>query len=114
MGMEACVTGFGPYKKKLARYLDYPEDWYEDTNDGSLVAATFFTCNTSDQSRELATALGIEPWDFNKHFINSYDNVAENLLYELEESCGEWDTEDIVGFRACFEAGFTLLFMPNG
>lgn len=114
MGMEAEVIGIGLFKKELADSLDYPSDFYDETNEGSLVTASFFHCRTSDSSRRLAGALGMETWDFNAHRITSLDKIDWKLLYELAEGYCWVEEKDFEGFKKCFEAGFTLMYIPNG
>ena len=114
MGLDACIMCIGPFKKELIEYLDYPEDYYLGTEKGAVVTTTLFTCNTSDQSRQLANAFGFEAWDFNNHHIKSVEQADFEALYELEERCAEWDMSDFETLRILLENGFFALYMPNG
>ena len=92
MGMDACVLAVGPFGDKVRDMLDYPEDYYEDVKDGAIVTKHLFTCNTTDQSKQLAAALGIDAWNFNTHNISGAMAMAAvdfKALYELEEYCAE-------------------------
>ena len=113
MGMDACILCIGPYKKELVRFLDYPADFYGETTKGAMVTSTLLPCDTTRQSVKLAKALGIHPWNFDKHWIKSPNQINWKALHELEESCS-WDLENIDGLRAFFENKFIVLFMPNG
>jgi len=114
MGKEAYVMCIGPFKKEIADILEYPEDFYDGTNEGTTVIAELFTCNTDEQSIMLAEAFGIEPWDFNRHWIKKAEDVDWNALYELEERCGEWNTDDIDKLRTLFKHEFYILYRPEG
>ena len=113
MGMRSYVLCIGPYKEKLVRFLDYPADFYGETTKGAMVTSTLVLCETSRQSRELAETLGIHPWDFEKHWIKSPNQINWKALHKLKES-RSWDLENIDGLRAFFENKFIILFMPNG
>jgi hypothetical protein len=71
MGMDACVLAIGGFGDDVKDILDYPSDWYDDVRPGAVVTRTFFNCCTTQQSEELASALGVEPRDLNTHHIAS-------------------------------------------
>ncbi len=52
MSAQACLIGFGPFNKSLAKYMDYPEDWYNDVKEGTDVIVSFFHCNTTNTSMD--------------------------------------------------------------
>lgn len=114
MGMDANVEGFVPFSKDIAECLDYPADYYDDVEEGTLVSCTFFCCNTTYASEELAKALGCKSWDFNTHLID----VGKVNWYELEmlnEEIGILSCrDDIENFRKLLEKGYQLFYMPHG
>lgn len=112
MGMKARVIGVGPFKKELAEHMDYP-DYHDETDENVTVVSTFFRCSTADSSRELAYALGVQPWDFNTHHVKSVDQVAWEVLRGLGESQA-WEEKDYVGFEKCLKAGWIFVYEPNG
>jgi hypothetical protein len=120
MGRDAniiCVGCFQPHLKDMLDYgkgEPYDDDWYEDTQEGSLVTkAGLLNCNTSDQSTELAKALGVEYWDFNTHQLKK-EKIDWNALIELSEECAEWDEKNVENLRTLLEHKFICMFQPNG
>lgn len=114
MGMEACVLAIGGFGDDVKDILDYPADWYDDVKPGVVVTRTFFNCNTAEQSRELASALGTDADDFNTHHIADLGQVSLTDLVNLSEHCAEWGDADVEEFVAMFMTGrFFFLFMPN-
>jgi len=115
MGMNADVLCIGKFRKETAKYLDYPEEDYNDTKDDSIVTSHLFNCNTADASRKLASALGIDdPYNFSLHRINSIKQVNLNDLVDLSEQVGEWDPyEEYNHLRVLLEKDFLCLFQPN-
>lgn len=114
MPTEACILCVGPFKKELVDLLDYPEDFYDHTEEGAVVTATLFMCNTTDQSHNLAYAFGFDTWNFNKHHIKSADQADIASLIELEERSGEWDMTELGKLETLLKNGFYALYMPNG
>ncbi len=107
MGMAAEVFAIGPFSHGVADYLDYTVEMYKNVSHGAQVVATaIFEGNGSTQSRELAAALGIDPWDFSQHVFDPGGVDAEQL--EAFDAYG-WER-----FQALRAAGFTFYFRPNG
>jgi hypothetical protein len=114
MGMNACVLCVGIFNKGIAESLEYMSDLYEDTIPGTLVVSHLLHCNTSEQSKLLAEALGCEPWNFNTHRINK-EKVNWPKLYKLAKHNEDWEErEHVDSFWALLKAGFLCIFMPNG
>jgi hypothetical protein len=107
MGLDADVIGFGPFSDSIRECLDYPEDYYESTNEGQLVVVSFFPCVTDEQSRFLAESLGCEVWDFNTHEIDA-GRVDRSKLEQL------FREEDVKWFFRCMRKGFKFFYRPNG
>lgn len=118
MSMEARIVGIGKFKKELVDALGYPEKFYDDTKEGVPVSVSFFQCNTSSQSKELAQTFEIEPWDFNTfHIKKLYPVIFNNLvtLWWKIKGYSQQETEEYVNkFIRCFNAGFIFVFEPNG
>jgi len=117
MGMEAHILAVGQYRKDITDCLDYVNDYYEDTREGVLVATRLFHCNTTNQSRELANAFGIDPWDFNTHHIKAAaaeDMGTQLALSNLIDSSAEMWPEELEQFQKLARAGFLFLYEPNG
>ena len=112
MGMEANILCIGQFKKTIAKYLDYEETEYEDTNKGVAVISMFFHCNSSQQSLELAEAVGVEPFNFNTHQIER-DKVRWCMLQELCDKNPEWANYHIEALKALLDAGFICIYQPN-
>jgi hypothetical protein len=109
MGLDSFVLGFGPFHEDVIDCLDYSEDFYDGTKEGTVVFTTFFQCNTSSQSRELAEELGCEVWDFNTHELDPCKiNSKTQRLQEL------FSAEEVHQFLRCMSKGFRFFFQPNG
>lgn len=120
MEINACVKGFGPFKKELVECLDYHSDDYKETEEGVLVTTTFFECHTT-HLRQLAEIFGIDdPWDFNKHHIKSLRPTALRKLLDFSIYLQDITTkeeakeEEVDKFLKCCAAGFTFIYCPNG
>jgi len=114
VGLDANVICVGQFSKDIVDYLDYESNAYENVQDGAIVITTFFNCNTSDQSHQLAKALGADAWDFNTHAILK-NKVNWEALRELSETCAEWGEESIQQFRCLLkEKNFICVYQPNG
>ena len=113
MGLDAEVVCIGHFSKDIVPYLDYEPDTYENVIEGVGVAATFFRCNTTQTSHELADALGVDARDFNTHHIRK-DLVKWDALEEMCEENPEWDY-GIEGFKTLLEEkGFVCIYLPSG
>ena len=114
MGMNAYVLCVGKFSEEVKDCLLYDAEFYEDTKPGAAVVAHKFNCSTSEQSKELAKALGCEVWDFNTHLI-SEDKIDWPDMYSMTEYCEGWEEEHgVAKFIRLLKAGFTCVYMPNG
>ena len=114
MGMNACVLCVGTFSESIVASLDYGEEFYEDIKPGTIVTSHILRCATSDQSRQLAEALGCEVWDFNTHYITK-DNINWSGLHDLAKDSLDWfETEHIDSLKAMLNAGFICIYQPNG
>lgn len=114
MGMNANVEGFGPFSKDIAECLDYPADYYDDVEEGTLVACSFFCCNTSETSRDLAEVLGCKPWDFSTHPIDLSRVNWFGLEMLNEEKAIVSSSHEIEDFKKMLNKEFKLFYMPHG
>lgn len=112
MGMDANVICIGPFRKGLAKHLDYDEKDYDDVKEGAVVIATLFDCNTTEQSRRLADALGCDPDDFNTHHLSSA-RVRWGVLLELAFESAEMSEKDVEGLGDLFNNLFDCVYQPN-
>lgn len=113
MGMDADVIGIGKFSSDIVDLLDYPPEFYSDTQEGADIITTVFIAGTSDQSHQLARAMGIDPWDFNAHKIDT-SKVSADELVEFVEHSPDHEEKDIDEFMQLVEKGFTFFFRPNG
>jgi hypothetical protein len=112
MGYDANVICIGPFQKSIAKHLDYSEDEYDSVEEGTIVIATLFNCNTTDQSLNLADCLGCDPCDFNTHQIKA-SKVKWGELLELTSECAEMSEKDVEGLGDLFNNLFICLYQPN-
>lgn len=113
MSMDAFVLAVGPFKRGFEHYMPYESENYDSVPDGCTVVTTFFQCSTTSQSRSLAALLGItDPWDFTQHKIDPSKVDLENIkvLFDYDEDI----CFDCEGFAALAEAGFIILYCPEG
>ena len=113
MGLDSNVLLVGRFSEEIVDCLNYGPEFYEDTKPGTIVTTHLLNCNTSDQSRQLAEALGTEPWDFNTHCVDK-DKVDWDALDELSEICAEWDEVDVEKLRRLLDSDFICIYQPNG
>lgn len=114
MGRDANIICIGCFQADLEDMLDYPSEWYAETEEGSLVTKSgLLNCNTHGQSTELAKALGVEYWDFNTHQLKM-DKIDWNALIELSKEGTEWNEEQVEHLRTLLKNGFICMFQPNG
>ena len=116
MGMDAELVAIGPFSEDIVNYLSYPPEYYEDTEKGNTVYTVICSMATSAGSEELAQALGIEPWDFNRHFFTSDMMNAANFAVMMQDSKdGNFDfDESIDAISALKGKGFLFIYLPNG
>ena len=110
MGMDAQLLGLGKYKKQLASYLDYPEDDYTTVPEGTRIVTTIFTCNSTTESRDLAEALNIAPWNFSQHYIPNTKTKQIDFEYIVTLFGGEVAEKLLI----LIKHGFDLIYLPNG
>lgn len=115
MGMNADVIAIGPFSKSIAGLLDYPAEFYDNTKPGTTVITTFCSAPGINTSNMLAAAMGVDPWDFNTHKIDS-ENIIRGLgaLTEFAFATGESVIELNEHFNRLAKEGFTFFFRPNG
>ena len=112
MGMDAELLAIGPFSREVADALGYPPDFYDDTPTGALIISTVACCNNTECSRDLATALGIEPWNFEQHCEIDVD-LAKVDLGLFAESV-EGGSETVADFLKLALNEFKFYYMPNG
>lgn len=111
MGMRACVFAIGLFKKDIADCLDYSTESYENVDEGVIVVRqNLFQCSSDSQSRELAALLGIEAWDFNRHWLEKGQGINLDGLLEVDSSF----ENDYDCYNRLRKAGFKFMFIPNG
>jgi hypothetical protein len=110
MGMEAKVIVFGKFElmKQVPDALDYPIDFYEITNNDTIVFGTILSVSTNDGSRALADMCHCDPWDFNTHKIHS---VNWPSIYETDTL---FSMGDFRLLEACISLGLEVYYQPNG
>jgi len=113
MSLRADVICIGQFSKDIISYLDYDKEAYETMQDGLACISTFFNCNTADQSRRLAEALGADYSDFSTHHVNkdkvNWDALTEMCVEELEAG-----GESVQWFRYLLEEkNFVCIYQPN-
>lgn len=112
MGMDAEIFCIGPYDPSIVDCLSYSAEDYEGTPVGYPVMTTAMNCNTTDASKELARALGVDPGDFGTHRLDpnkiNYDGLGEMMPHMVE--WGKYEVEDL---WRLLEAGFICIYCPN-
>lgn len=108
MGMKAYITCIGPFSEEVRNCLSYDAEFYEGTKSGVAVITDKLHCNTNDQSKDLAEALGCDMWDFDTHHINPKD-INWLSLYAMADT-----KVDVGRLDKLVEAGFMVMFIPNG
>lgn len=110
MGMDAELLAIGKFSREIAKHLDYPESFYSDIPEGSLIITGVCNCVTTRGSELLAEALGISPWRFEEHCnIGRLTTVDLDKMREAVENPSRVD--DFIALR---EAGFHFYYLPNG
>jgi hypothetical protein len=109
MGMDATVLCIGPFSPDIAHCLQYSTKDYEGTTVGMPVVTELLGCPSTDSSMELARILGVEPFDFNTHWINTdkvkWDEFSEELIWGMDD--------DAVHLRTLLDHGFICVYRPN-
>ncbi len=112
MGMSAEVFAIGPFLRELVPHLTHVPERYAATREGTLlIERVFSTPEGSSRSRELATCLGIDPWDFRGHAVDASRADIERL-HGMFDPYGQsvW----VQRFVALRDAGYRFFFRPNG
>jgi hypothetical protein len=112
MSIQANLIGFGPFSKDIAKYLDYPEEWYKETDEGAIVMVTLFQCEVRSAVEALAEALGIESFhDFNKFFIRrGPEDLKELEKFDVEHGISMKDGGNMEAFKVLRDKGFKFFF----
>jgi len=108
MSMEAEVIAIGPFSLNVAGFMEYPQERYRETRDGvPVLRVLFHAYSGTNVSREMASCLGVQAWDFNTHHLNP--SVADIDKLRLM-----FDATEVNAFLALRAAGFQFYFKPNG
>ena len=124
MGMDAYVIGIGPLTKEILDKggLEYSSNNYDGTPLGTVITSTFFHCNTTSQSMELANILGVgDRYNFADHSFNketkpelSDINAWIELLVLAESTLdNEYATKVRDTFYECFNTGWIFFYRPD-
>ena len=113
MGMNAEIIAIGKFSKNVKDALDYAGYFYDDVKEGTWVITSLFHCNTSSASRDLASALNLDPWDFNTHYFK-YNQLMLAPLQNMIDSDSLFDESYIDDFKLLAENGFKFIYRPNG
>lgn len=112
MGMDAEIFCIGPYDPSIVDCLPYSAEDYEGTPVGYPVVTTVMSCNTTDASRELARALGVDPGDFGTHRPDP-NKINYDSLEEMITHMAEWDSNEVSKLQRLIEAWFICMYCPN-
>jgi hypothetical protein len=109
MGMEAYLIGFGTFSKEISEFLDYPPDWYRDTKPDAKIVTILMRCDTEEESMGLADVFGIDPFDFNTHYISPEIVKKANIKAADDKYWSkQWER-----FFVLFDHGFSLFYMSG-
>lgn len=115
MGLNSYILAVGKFNNNVKDCLEYPDEFYDNTKDGTTVTATLFYCDTSSQSNMLAECLDIGVWDFNTHVIKDSAFCVNNLKQFIDnEYNGEDYCRSLERFKILVENDFKFIFLPNG
>jgi hypothetical protein len=107
MGCDAEIIAIGPFSKRIAPALGYPEEQYRSVAEGAMVITTVFEAFGSTQSERLSQCFGVGRWDLGRHVLDASSADLATLRREFDEQ----STEHFLALR---ETGFQFYFMPNG
>ena len=118
MGMSADILAIGPFSTAVVAALEYPDDFYANTQPGVPVITYLFDFMPgSSTSREFASHLGItDAWDFNQHKVDPSRVNMDGLrlfLAGLNEPDATY-LRDLEFFQLLREQKFDFYFRPNG
>jgi hypothetical protein len=112
--MSAEVIAIGPFSEALVPLLHLPAQWYAKMPEGALLfEPVLSTPEGSTRSRQLASCLSVEPWDFNTHAFDPWQVDVPALRALFPESRPE-EARCVEKFLRLREAGFAFHFRPNG
>ena len=116
MGMDADLLAIGPVKV-LKRWdaLSYPDDFYDDVPEETVVIGIAAVAWTTDMSRNLAKLCGVEPWDLGNHLIKQVPSRSLEMDYWMDELIGTecaWDVLERI--KGLLIDGAELWYRPNG
>lgn len=114
MGMDAQLIGVGPFSPMIKEHLDYQPSCYDGVERGTIIITILATCSSTAQSRKLAAALDIDPWDFSQHRLLTLSHSQIERAGEAiagGEDSAMLMAERLSLFVAC---GFTFFYLPNG
>jgi hypothetical protein len=116
MGMAARVLAVGRFTASLVPHLSLPPAANAALREGATIVEPLAPCAPgSAESRALAAALRVSPWDFATHAF-SFERVDRD---ELERVLSRWaDVPDpravVARLDALAAAGFRFFFRPEG
>jgi hypothetical protein len=107
MGMDAEIIAIGLFSREIISFLEYPEEYYENSREGIKITTCICQVMTRSQSVLLAECLGINAWNFNQHELD----ISGIDFVRLEK---EFDEEIVEKIQTLHKAGFSLFYRPNG
>jgi hypothetical protein len=116
MGMNARVLVVGRFTASLVPFLAHPAAAYAGLREGApLVEQLAPSAPGSTESRALAAALRLDPWDFTTHAFPPEAVDREALRRVLARWADVPDAGAIVArLDALAAAGFRFFFRPEG
>lgn len=116
MGTDAALVAIGPFSEDVVKYLCYPSECYEDTKQGNTVYTIICWMSTTSGSEQLAEALGVEPWNFNQHFLLAEKiDVAKFVAVMKDSRDGNFDLDETMDVINTLKGkGFLFIYLPNG
>jgi len=106
MDLAAQIIALGPFSRKIAHALEYPEPDYAKVAEGTTIVSNVFVALSPEESHELAACFGVGAMDLSNHELNP--RAADEKT--LTEIFGE---ETVRGFLLLRESGFKFFFLPN-
>lgn len=107
MAMHAEVIAIGKFSKKVLPNLEGPASLYSNVQENMPIAQNvFFIESGSTESRELASALGIDPYDVSQHHFDGQG-------VDLTKLTNFFSSEEVETFVRLRDSGFKFFFLPN-
>ena len=115
MSMRAELVAIGPFSEDIVKHLCYPPECYEDTKKGNTIYTTVDSMCTTSGSKELARALGVEPWDFNQHCFTAEMVDVAGFAEEMKDSRdSNFDLDESIDTINVLKGkGFLFIYLPN-